>query len=375
MGKHTVKTKFPKHETRLRHEFFPVLVLLTGLFWLTCPLFIFVRVARSQDLATLDSKNERKRFELSIPAMGSHVEMVVYAQSRSQARIVFDAGIAEIERLAIVLSNYDSNSEISKLCEAPIADWIPLSRDLSIVLMQSRRWHGLSDGAFDITVGPLTQLWRSSRRYKQLPSQFEIDDAKQRCGWTSVEFDAESGSADLSHPWSATLLKPRMILDLSGIAVGYIVDAAFERMIACGCRSVLLNAGGDIRVGDAPPGSEGWRVTIAGLGKELPPLAMLRLQNCAVTTSGDLNQYIEIDGHRYSHFIDPKSGDPIERRQSVTTIAATALDADAGATALAILGMNRASEVFHTLPLDEAILVEAGPTHSAPIRTRWLTKE
>jgi len=102
---------------------------------------------------------------------------------------------------------------------------------------------------------------------------------------------------------------------------------------------------------------------------------MLRLQNCAVTTSGDLNQYIEIDGHRYSHFIDPKSGDPIERRQSVTTIAATALDADAGATALAILGMNRASEVFHTLPLDEAILVEAGPTHLAPIRTRWLTKE
>ena len=370
-----VITKYPTHETRVDYEFFRVLVLLAGLVSLTYSLFISLRVAQSQDLATLVSKNENQRFELSMPAMGSHVDMVVYAQSRSQARIVIDAGIAEIERLAVVLSNYDSNSEISKFCSASTGDWIPLSRDLSIVLMRSRQWHGLSDGAFDITVGPLTQLWRSSRKYNQLPIQSEIDDAKQRCGWASVEFGAASGDVNLSHPSSARLLKPKMMLDLSGIAIGYIVDAAFEKMIACGCRSLLLNAGGDIRVGDAPPGSEGWRITIAGLGKELPPLAMLRIQNCAITTSGDLNQYIEIDGRRYSHFIDPKSGDPIERRQSVTAIAATTLDADAGATALAILGMNRALDVFNTLPLDEAILVETGPTDLAPIRTRWLKKD
>ena len=375
MGYMEVIAKYPKHNKRLRYEFFRVLVLLVGLVWLTDALFISDRVAQSQDLATRVSKIVNQRFELSIPAMGSHVDMVVYAQSRSQAKTVFDAGIAEIERLAVVLSNYDSNSEISKFCSSPTGDWIPLSHDLSTVLIQSRRWHGLSEGAFDITVGPLTQLWRSSRKTKQLPTQSEIDDAKQRCGWASVEFDVAFGGTDLRPPLRATLLKPKMRLDLSGIAVGYIVDAAFEKMIACGCRSLLLNAGGDIRVGDAPPGSEGWRVTIAGLGKELPPLAMLRIQNCAVTTSGDLNQYVEIDGHRYSHFIDPKSGDPIERRQSVTTIAATTLDADAGATALAILGMNRASGMFNSLPLVEAILVEAGPTDMAPIRTRWLKKD
>ncbi len=331
-------------------------------------------LARPQDLAARDP-NELNRFEFSGPSMGSNIDMVVYAQTRSQATIVIDVGLAEIERLTMLLSNYDSKSEISKFCSSPTGQKIPLGQDLSRVLEQSQRWHRLSDGKFDITVGPLTQLWRNSRKNNQLPTLAEIAEAKHRCGWRYVEFDSAYATTESSHSLSATLLKPGMILDLSGIAVGYIVDAAFEKMMARGFRSILLNAGGDIRVGDAPPGSEGWRITVAGLGKAMPPLAMLRISNCAVTTSGDLNQYLEIDGRRYSHFIDPESGDPIERRQSVTVIAATTLDADAGATALAILGMNRTSEMFNSLPLDEVIFVEAGTTDLAPIRMRWLTKK
>jgi len=165
-----------------------------------------------------------------------------------------------------------------------------------------------------------------------------------------------------------------MVLDLSGIAVGYIVDAAFEKMRAAGARSLLINAGGDIRVGDPPPGAEGWRIAVAGLGKESPPLSMLQIQNCAVTTSGDLNQYVEIDGRRYSHFIDPQSGTPIERRQSVTVIAQKTVDADAGATALAVLGMVRASELFDEMPITSAVLVELGVAES-PVKLRWLTNQ
>ncbi len=313
------------------------------------------------------------RFELSVPAMGSHLDLVVYAETEHQAKAVFDVGLAEIERLSPILSNYDSNSEISKLSTAPVGGWTQLSDELAIVLAHSQRWHQLSDGKFDITVGPLTQLWRTSRPRKQLPSPTEIADAKLRCGWKSVLFDAvDSNIDDVTKITRVSLLKPKMILDLSGLAVGYIVDVAFEKMIATGARHILLNAGGDIRVGDAPPDSDGWKITIAGLGKVSPPLAMLRLQNCAVTTSGDLSQYVEIDGRRYSHFIDPENGDPIERRQSVTAIAATTLDADAGATALAVLGMRRASELFVSMPLDEAILIEAERTDKDAIRIRWL---
>ncbi len=313
------------------------------------------------------------RFEFSAPAMGSHVDMVVYAESEPKAKLAIDAGLAEIERLTFVLSNYDSMSEISRLCDAPSPLRTPLSHDLATVLLQSQRWHKLSHGCFDVTVGPLTKLWRASRHKKQLPTPAEIETAKQRCGWAFVSFESSS---------IVTLLKPEMQLDLSGIAVGYIVDMAFEKMVSFGSPYVLINAGGDIRVGAAPPGSEGWKITIAGLGHTSPPLAMLRLENCAITTSGDLNQYIEIDGRRYSHFIDPHSGTPIERRQSVTAIARTTLDADAGATSLAVLGMQRASELFHDLPLTEAIMVEseASTVESeastvAPIRLRRLSKD
>ena len=314
------------------------------------------------------------RFELSAPAMGSHIDFVVYAPTELQAKSVIDAGIAEIERLSHILSNYDADSEISKLCASPIGLWTPLSPDLTAVIEHSRRWHQLSDGKFDITVGPLTQLWRNSRKKKQLPTPAEISDAKSRCGWAAVKLKRSPN--DQKHSiTSASLSKPNMVLDLSGIAVGYIVDAAFEKMTAVGARSILINAGGDIRVGDAPPGSEGWRIMIAGLGKQSPPLSMMRVSNCAVTTSGDLNQYIEVDGRRYSHFIEPESGEPIQRRQSVTAIAATTVDADAGATALAILGAQRASELFEHLPLQSAMIMVTSQSDLDPIRTRWLTNE
>ena len=330
--------------------------------------------AKPQAATAANSQNDLLRFELSAPAMGSHIDFVVYAQTEFQAKTAIDAGLAEIERLSGILSNYDANSEISKLCSAPVDAWTPLSPDLAAVLEHSRRWHKLSDGKFDVTVGPLTQLWRTSRKKKQLPTLAEIAEAKSRCGWSSVKLKLASNDPGPSLT-NASLSKSNMVLDLSGLAVGYIVDAAFEKMAAGGTRSILINAGGDIRVGDAPPGSQGWRIMIAGLGKQSPPLSLLRISNCAVTTSGDLNQYLEVEGRRYSHFIEPESGKPIERRQSVTAIAATTVDADAGATALAVLGMQRAAELFHGMPLQSAMMMESAQSDLEPIRTRWITTE
>ena len=121
--------------------------------------------------------------------MGSNVDFVVYAASQSEAKAAIDAGLAEIERLSNILSNYDPGSEISKLCSNPKGVWAPVSPDLAAVLQHSRRWHQLSEGKFDITVGPLTQLWRAHRKKKQLPSPTLIEDAKRRCGWSFVDFE------------------------------------------------------------------------------------------------------------------------------------------------------------------------------------------
>lgn len=330
--------------------------------------------AQATEPVNQTDKQTQLRFEFSAPSMGSHVDFVVYAASQAEAKNAIDAGLAEIERLSTILSNYSPDSEISKLCSNPKGGWAPVSPDLAAVLQHSRRWHQLSAGKFDITVGPLTQLWRAQRKKKQLPSPALIEEAKGRCGWSLVGLEPPSTSESPTQPARVALLQDQMVLDLSGIAVGYIVDAAFEKMKMAGPRSILINAGGDIRVGDAPPGAQGWRIAIAGLGKTSPPLSMIQLENCAVTTSGDLNQFVEIDGRRYSHFIDPDSGDPIVRRQSVTVIAETTVDADAGATALAVLGMERAASLFDTMPITNAVLVESG-VDEGPVRLRWLEQK
>lgn len=315
------------------------------------------------------------RFELSVPSMGSNLDMVVYAQTGQQAKSTMDAGLREIDRLSLILSNYDSESEISKLCNQSSLDPIVVSEDLGRVFKHSQRWNRLSEGKFDITVGRLSQIWRASRKQKQLPLQSEIEEARLRCGWRMLQFDPEfANAAEVTTPKTVQMLVPGMQLDVSGLATGYILDRAFEKMIATGCSSILINAGGDIRVGDPPPDRDGWRVVVAGLGKESPPLSSRLICNCAVTTSGDLYQFVEIDGHRFSHFIDPHTSSPVERRQSVTVFAETTLDADAGATALAILGIERASALFETLPLNEVVFMQADSSNNEAIRIRHFLK-
>ena len=332
-------------------------------FWFDTVVAILLAMTGSRHAC---SQTTLSRFELSQPSMGSMLDLVVYAPDEQRAKQSMDAGLLELERLSLILSNYDANSEISLLGQKAFHGPIAVSHDLQVVLKESRRWHACSVGRFDITVGPLSQLWRTSRKKKELPALDQIEQARKACGWDKVQLIpnlSEVGSSDDSMPQSSvqqmvSLKSPGMRLDVSGLATGYIIDRMFEAMIATGIESILINAGGDIRVGKPPPGRDGWRVDVAGLGLNAPLFATHLVSNCAVTTSGDLYQYVDIDGRRFSHFIDPFSGSPIERRQSVTAFAATALDADAGATALAVMGMELGAEQFPKLPLGKAIFMQ-----------------
>jgi len=317
---------------------------------------VFVLVLASIGSEVVRSQAPLSRFELSQPSMGSMLDLVVYASSQQQAQESMDAGLLELERLSLILSNYDPTSEISVLCKTAFNQPKAVSLDLQIVLQESRRWHALSVGRFDITVGPLSQLWRSSRKMKTLPASDQVAIALKASGWNQIHWvsDASEGLGQLR----ISLRSPDSHLDVSGLATGYIIDRMYEAMIAKGTESILINAGGDIRVGKAPPCRAGWRVDVAGLGKNAPLFATYLITDCAVTTSGDLFQYIEIDGRRFSHFIDPDTGAPIERRQSVTVFASTALDADAGATALAVMGLELGSEHFDKMPLGKALLLQ-----------------
>jgi len=196
-----------------------------------------------------------------------------------------------------------------------------------------------------VTVGPFVQLWRKVRNLPEpvLPGSKQLAATAIRVGYQNIEFDHESGSV--------RLIKEGMRLDLGGIGKGYVVDQALQVLQDHGIRSALVDGGGDILLGDPPPGTDGWRVTVP-LREVDDTVSFMHfhLSNRAIATSGDLFQYTEIDGQRYSHILDPRTGLGLTNRAQVTVIAPDCTVADAYASALSVGGSEPAKTLLKNQP-------------------------
>jgi thiamine biosynthesis lipoprotein len=287
--------------------------------------------------------------------MGVEFEVVLYAPSQDEARQAFDRAFARIEALDRAMSDYDPESELSRLSATsttvpgrPGADPtagaqpVKLSGDLWTVLEYADRLSRQTHGAFDVTIGPLTKLWRRARRQGELPSQERLAEARDSVGYRFLKLNAEERTAQL--------LRPNMRLDLGGIAKGLAADEALAEIKRCGVTRALVRASGDIAVGDPPPGESGWRVGIAPLDPDQTPTQFVRLANRAISTSGDARQHLVVDGRRYSHIIDPRTGMGVPGRSSVSVIAPRGMQADAIATAASVLGPDKAAELVSRFP-------------------------
>jgi thiamine biosynthesis lipoprotein len=293
---------------------------------------------------TASAEEPLQRYSRHEMHMGVDFEVVLYAPDERQATRVIDAAMARIAALDKALSDYALDSELSKLSATsavantqaePVAfPAVKLSDDLWTVLAFSQQLSERSDGAFDVTIGPLTKLWRRARRQKTLPERELFDPAKAAVGHEFLQLDQSAQTA--------RLLKPNMRLDLGGIAKGYAADEALATVKRHGMSRALVRASGDIAAGDPPPGEVGWLVGIAPLDPDEPPSRFVRLANRAVSTSGDSRQHLEIDGKRYSHIVDPRTGLGVVGRSSVTVIAPRSIAADSLATAASILGPDKA---------------------------------
>lgn len=230
------------------------------------------------------------------------------------------AVFAEIHRLNQIFSDYESTSELNQLCAAAgQKDPLPVSRELFDILAKSRHMSELSRGAFDITLAPSVRLWRRSRRRGELPAADAIAKARALAGWENIQLDAANQRA--------LLTKPGMQLDLGGIAKGWTQDACLTLLREkFGITCLLLDAAGEVAVGTPPPGREHWRIGVQAAQGETSSSFALKETNIA--TSGDHYQFVEIDGRRYSHLIDPATGlGSIVSRQG-TIIAPTGAEAD-----------------------------------------------
>ena len=272
--------------------------------------------------------------------MGMPVRILIYAPDRGAAESSARAGFARIAALDAMLSDYRPDSELSQL-SATSGRWVTVSPELFEVLDLALKVSRASDGAFDPTVGPLTTLWREARKTKMLPPSTAVEDARRRVSWRFIELDRSK--------LAVRLARPNMRLDLGGIAKGFILQQALAVLIKHGAPITLLEAGGDIVVGDAPPNRQGWEIAAPYADADFQSRAR-RLVRASLASSGPTAQFVEIDGVRYSHVIDPRTGHPLTSSRVVGVIASDGATADALATAFGVLGSEAAPKLSAAFP-------------------------
>lgn len=294
-----------------------------------------------------------QRFEYVQTEMAIPVKLVLYAPDNTTASSAAQAAFNKIHHLNAVFSDYDPESELRRLMNtsregAPT----PVSDDLWSVLVQAQDIARRTDGAFDVTVGPLVHQWRRARRRGVLPPPDGIEQAKKLVGYQFIRLHPENRSVEL--------LKPGMQIDLGGIAKGYIVDAALTVLREQGLTRALVDAGGDMVLGDPPPGKPGWTIGIAPLDlKEGSPLQYLSLSNVTVATSGDMFQFVEIGGKRYSHVVDPHTGIGLTDHAKVTIVGHGGALCDALGKAVSVLGPEKGIRLIEDTPNMAALIMHA----------------
>jgi FAD:protein FMN transferase len=283
-----------------------------------------------------------KRFAYEKAEMGLPFRITLYAADEASAKAAAAAAFERISQLNAVLSDYDPDSELSRLSRTHDKD-VPVSTDLWNVLERAQAMSARSDGAFDVTVGPLVNLWRNARRKHELPSRELIDEMRSRVGWKFLQLNPETRSV--------RLLKEEMRLDCGSIGKAYAVDEALKILRARGITRALVGGSGDMAAGDPPPGKEGWKIEAAPLdAPDAPKGEIVLLNNSAIATSGDIFQHVEIDGVRYSHIVNPHTGLGLTDHSLVTILASDCATANSLSTTVSILGPERGMRLIEDTP-------------------------
>jgi FAD:protein FMN transferase len=278
------------------------------------------------------SGEPEQKFTFEAVEMGTLFRITLYASNKGAAEAASAAARARVKTLNAALSDYLPESEINRLSlTSGQGRAVRVSDDLWNVLAFSQDMARRTDGAFDVTVGPLVKTWKHARRLEKMPAPELMARMLARLGYKKMLLDPLRQTVEL--------LVPEMHLDVGGMAKGYAVDEALKVLTKQGITRALVAAGGDIAASDAPPGEAGWRIMIAPLDAGgAPPPRFVMLRNSAVSTSGDTHQRVEIGGVRYSHIVDPRTGLGITDHSLVSVLAPNCTTTDLLETTVAVLG-------------------------------------
>jgi thiamine biosynthesis lipoprotein len=280
--------------------------------------------------------------------MGTLFRIVCYAENEELVKAVANIAFNRIDSLNYIMSDYLPDSELNRLSRSSgKGGYVEVSNDLFTIIKLSYLWSIRTNGIFDISIGPFSQLWRRAGRKDILPTAHQIQNASESVGYRYIHIDSDKKSIYLE--------KPDMQLDLGGIAKGFAIDEIYGIFIQSGINHVLIDGGGDIRVGKAPPDKNGWKIVLENLEKGQHAFY---LSNASIATSGDIYRYIQIDSIKYGHIIDPRTGYGSTIQRTVTVQAENCTDADVLASILSIWGPEEGFKFISSIPGTKALIIQ-----------------
>ena len=276
-----------------------------------------------------------KRYHFVQDKMGSPFHLIFFHTDSVAAARMGEQCFQLVDSLNHIFSDYDPTSELSQINRNAYTQTVTVSPLMQDMLCRSIQAANLSKGIFDISLGRVTQVWRQARKLKQVPADTAIQRASKQSGMRWVQYQCSSNQIRFR--------KPELLLDVGGIAKGFVAQQVVDRLKSWGVVHALADAGGDMAATEPPPGKKGWQIAInRPEEKEALLENLLLIKNKAVATSGDSFQVLEADNLRYSHIIDPHTGKGITNGKNVTVIAADGATADWLATACSILETDAA---------------------------------
>jgi FAD:protein FMN transferase len=291
------------------------------------------------------------KYTYSRPKMGSPFNITVYALDTVGLQNVIEKAYQKVDILNQIFSDYSPNSEISILTKnARKNQPIKVSNELMMILKKADTAFHISNGAYDITVGHIVQLWRKARKNKTFPNITALKSALSKTGFSHIHILSDSTIAFDTEG---------VLLDFGGIIKGYAAQEVVNILKKYNFPHCIADAGGDLAMGEKPMDTQGWIIGINAPQSEMElTQKRLLLNNKAVATSGDMYNFVEIDGKRYSHIVNPKTGIGLTHQRNVTVIANDGATADWLATACSVLPIKKAMRIIKKIPNAELLILE-----------------
>jgi thiamine biosynthesis lipoprotein len=282
--------------------------------------------------------------------MGSRFDITVVANDSIQANKYIDTAVAEISRIEKLISSWDDNSQTSEINRNAGAKPLKVDKELFNLIERAIGISKLTDGAFDISYASMDRIWQFDGSMTVMPSEKEIKSSVEKIGYQNIVLDKKN---------STVFLKLEgMKIGFGAIGKGYAADKAKTLLISKGVPSGIINASGDMNTWGKQPNNEDWKVAITNPMNKNKVFALLPITNGAVVTSGNYEKYVNFNGKRYTHIIDPRTGYPSTGIISVTVFAPKAELADALATSVFVMGKEAGLDRINQLPKIECIIID-----------------